>query len=486
MQAALYIRVSTEDQVEFSPEAQKRALLEYAKKNNYIVNEEYIFIDEGISGTTAKRRPAFMRMIATAKTKPKPFDAILVHKFDRFSRSREDSIVYKSLLKRECNIKVVSITEHLEDDKFSVILEAMLEAMAEYYSLNLSEEVMKGMTEKARRGQVQSVAPFGYKIQNKQFVINEEQASIVKLIFEKYVNEHWHCANISKMLNGMGIKNIRGKEWEIRTIKRLLANPVYIGTSRWNYKGRDKNYHTWIKDQSEWIIREDNHPPIVDIELFNAANKRLQEQRDSVNSSRPASAEVKHILSGVLRCSSCKGTLIYGNPKPPKRPYFQCGSYRRSKCTSSNSVMAHKIIAEFKEKLIIDMDLLNERRFEKMNIEVMINNDSVLEGLNKQLTALDKKLEVAKKAYLAEIDTLEEYAANKATINKEREDILQLIANTPKEDFSVALANKIQHFLDILDDDSYSIAFKNEVVKGFVKAIYINKKEETAKIYYRV
>ena len=69
-----------------------------------------------------------MRMIATAKAKPKPFDAILVHKFDRFSRSREDSIVYKSLLKRECNIKVISITEHLEDDKFSVILEAMLEA----------------------------------------------------------------------------------------------------------------------------------------------------------------------------------------------------------------------------------------------------------------------------------------------------------------------------------------------------------------------
>ena len=118
MNVALYIRVSTEDQLEFSPDAQKKSLIEYAKKNNYQIDERYIFMDEGISGTSAKRRPAFMRMIATAKAKPKPFDAILVHKFDRFARSREDSVVYKSLLRKECGIKVISITEQLEDDKF--------------------------------------------------------------------------------------------------------------------------------------------------------------------------------------------------------------------------------------------------------------------------------------------------------------------------------------------------------------------------------
>ena len=136
---ALYIRVSTEDQSEFSPAAQKRILLDYAKKNTLSIKPEHIFIDEGISGRTAAKRPAFMKMIATAKSKPKPFDVILVHKFDRFARSREDSIVYKSLLKRECNIRVLSITESIEDDKFSVLLEAILEAMAEYYSLNLSD-----------------------------------------------------------------------------------------------------------------------------------------------------------------------------------------------------------------------------------------------------------------------------------------------------------------------------------------------------------
>ena len=84
-----------------------------------------------------------------AKSTPKPFDVILVHKFDRFARNREDSVVYKSLLRSELGIQVLSITENIGDDKMSVIIESMLEAMAEYYSLNLSDEVKKGMSEKA-------------------------------------------------------------------------------------------------------------------------------------------------------------------------------------------------------------------------------------------------------------------------------------------------------------------------------------------------
>jgi len=95
---ACYIRVSTDDQTEFSPDAQLRAIKEYAKRNNIVLTKEHIYIDEGISGKRADKRPAFQLMIATAKSKPKPFDVILVHKFDRFARSREDSVVNKSLL----------------------------------------------------------------------------------------------------------------------------------------------------------------------------------------------------------------------------------------------------------------------------------------------------------------------------------------------------------------------------------------------------
>ena len=97
--AAAYIRVSTEDQIEYSPASQLEKIREYAKRNGYMLPEEFIFADEGISGRNTAKRPEFNRMIGTAKQKPKPFDAILLWKFSRFARNREDSIVYKSMLR---------------------------------------------------------------------------------------------------------------------------------------------------------------------------------------------------------------------------------------------------------------------------------------------------------------------------------------------------------------------------------------------------
>ena len=151
--AAAYIRVSTDDQIEYSPESQIKAIREYAKRNGYVLPNEFIFMDEGISGKTAGKRPAFMKMIGLAKTTPKPFDAILLWKFSRFARNREDSIVYKSMLRKQLGIDVISISENLGDDKMSILFEAMIEAMDEYYSINLAEEVKRGMTEKAKRGE---------------------------------------------------------------------------------------------------------------------------------------------------------------------------------------------------------------------------------------------------------------------------------------------------------------------------------------------
>lgn len=154
---AAYIRVSTEDQTEYSPDSQLKAIMNYAQRNNIYLAEQYIFEDDGISGRSTGKREAFNKMIALAKNKPKPFDVILVWKFSRFARNREDSIVYKSMLRKQCGIDVVSISESIGDDKMSVLFEAMIEAMDEYYSINLAEEVKRGMTEKAKRG---GVLPF--------------------------------------------------------------------------------------------------------------------------------------------------------------------------------------------------------------------------------------------------------------------------------------------------------------------------------------
>lgn len=145
---ALYIRVSTHMQDELSPDAQKRLLLEYAKANNILITEEHIFIENGISGRKVDKRPEFQRMISLAKSKPTPFNTILVWKFSRFARNQEESIVYKSLLRKQCNIDVVSVSEPLIDGPFGSLIERIIEWMDEYYSIRLSGEVTRGMTEK--------------------------------------------------------------------------------------------------------------------------------------------------------------------------------------------------------------------------------------------------------------------------------------------------------------------------------------------------
>ena len=119
---AAYIRVSTHDQEEYSPDSQLRLIRDYAKSNGYVLPDEYIFKDDGISGRTAQKRPGFMSMIAAAKEKPRPFETILVWKFSRFARNQEESVVYKSLLKKEKGIDVISIYEPLMEGPFGGLI----------------------------------------------------------------------------------------------------------------------------------------------------------------------------------------------------------------------------------------------------------------------------------------------------------------------------------------------------------------------------
>ena len=157
--AAAYIRVSDNRQDEYSPSSQLKLIREHAKKNDVIVPDEYVFYDDGISAKSAKKRTAFNNMIALAKDKEHPFDIIYVWKFSRFARNQEESIVYKSLLKKK-GVQVVSVSEPILDGAFGSLIERIIEWMDEYYLIRLSGEVTRGMTEKATRGEPLSIPPF--------------------------------------------------------------------------------------------------------------------------------------------------------------------------------------------------------------------------------------------------------------------------------------------------------------------------------------
>ena len=229
-----YIRVSTHDQEEISPDSQEHLLRDYAAKNNIVILK--IFTDLGISGRKANKRPGFQEMIGLAKGDDHPVDQILVWKFSRFARNQEESIVYKSLLKKQHNVDVVSVSEPLSDDPFGSLIERIIEWMDEYYSIRLSGEVLRGMKEKALQKGYQTSPCLGYTAvgHGKPYVINEAEYAIVSYIMDLYDNQNLDETAIARRCNDLGYRTKRGKLFERRSVDRILGNPFYCGTVVWN------------------------------------------------------------------------------------------------------------------------------------------------------------------------------------------------------------------------------------------------------------
>ncbi len=460
--AAAYIRVSTEEQTEYSPAAQLKAIEDYAIKNNMYIAKTYA--DEGISGRTAKKRPAFMEMIATAKkykdSENKPFEVILVHKLDRFSRNREESIVYKSMLRKECGIKVISITEHIENDKFSVILEAMLEAMAEYYSLNLSDEVKKGMTEKAERGEYMATAPFGYMWKDGVLLINEEEAAYVRYIFESYAAGKRNKSQLASELNSMGVKTHRGNKIESRTIDYILKNITYKGYVRWCPFGKVNYRNT---DTSNSIIRKGSHPPIISEELYQKAQKRSE--LDSKSAKKRAKETRKHWLTGIIKCSHCGASLYY--MKSTKS--LQCINYQHASCPISHSITERKATAAILTEL--------NNTIGKINLEdykLITQTDEQL-MLSKNIEKLKNRLKRLKEAYIDGVITLSEFKEEKAICQGQIKKIQTSSDSSANK--KTSHKERIKNIAEIITSDDFSYEEKNTALRQIFQKIVYDKQK---------
>lgn len=411
-----------------------------------------------------------MKMISLAKTKPKPFDMILVWKFSRFARNREDSIVYKSMLRKQCGIDVVSISEQLGEDKTSILIEALLEAMDEYYSINLAEEVKRGMNEKFSRGGVVSQPPFGYKMGDGYFVPDEKTAPIVKMIFEDYVSGTG-VRKIAMKLNEMGIRSTKGNKFENRTVEYILRNPTYIGKLRRNPNGRENGDR--FHQSPDTIIVDGRHEPIISNELFQEANEKLREgQKRYVKNSQQKNADF--MLRGIVRCSSCGSTLV----QAVKGKSLQCHKYARGQCEISHSVTISKMNEAVLEKL--GADLKNcEFTFE-------INNKpaNISKNVNEILLEKEyKKLERVKEAFEAGIDSLEEYKLNKTRICSRISELENAILQPIEETTDKVKAN-LSDVLDRLRNSRVSENEKNTLLRSIVSSIIFDKKNMTIQVKY--
>jgi DNA invertase Pin-like site-specific DNA recombinase len=278
MNIVIYLRVSSEQQAEreLSIPAQREALQRYADERGWSIVDEYV--DEAKSAKTDARSD-FQRMIADAQKIDKRFDAIVVHKFDRFSRSRADHAIYKALLKKH-GVTVISATEPVDaDTPHGFLLESMLEVISEFYNVNLRHETLKGMRENAFQGfHCGGRVPFGYRrVQTGRKVTyelgNDEEVKLVQQMFQMAAEGHGG-KRIARELNQQNI--IEEKRWAPSTVLTILNNQVYLGKRVWNKKSDADGKKN---DTSEWIITENAHPAIVNQQLWDAAQASLMSRK---------------------------------------------------------------------------------------------------------------------------------------------------------------------------------------------------------------
>ncbi len=313
MNGVIYARYSSDNQREESIDGQIRECKEYAEHNDITIVGTYI--DRALSAKT-DNRPDFQRMIK--ESAKGLFDVVIVWKLDRFARNRYDSAHYKAALKKN-SVKLLSAKENIADGSDGILLESVLEGMAEYYSAELSEKVVRGHTENALKCKYNGGTPtFGFFIDDEQhYQIDTRTAPVVLDIFTRYA-ESATMKEIVDYLNSTGIKSVRGKEVDLNFVSNILHNRKYIG----EYRYRE-------------IVQPDGVPAIVPFDLF----ERVQEQM-AKNKKAPArhKAEDDYLLTTKLFCGTCKSFMVGESGTSQSKQvyhYYRCvNSKQKKECTS--------------------------------------------------------------------------------------------------------------------------------------------------------
>jgi DNA invertase Pin-like site-specific DNA recombinase len=476
--AAAYLRVSDERQDEFSPDSQLKLIRDYCARNDIDLPDELVFYDDGISAKSVKKRKQFNDMIALAKQKNPPFTVILVWKFSRFARNQEESIVYKSMLKKN-GVDVISISEPIQDNPFGGLIERIIEWMDEYYLIRLSDEVRRGMTERATRGLPNTYAPFGYKMKDGEYYPDEESAKWVKQIFEWYVNGHTK-RQIALQLRNMDIKNQNGNYHDLRNIDYILNNPVYLGYVRWNPHNRTSSKRKF--GDSTDIVVKSTHEPLIDEQTWNTAQELLKmEKKRFPYKSKSEFQKNMYWLRGLVKCSNCGATLIFSQAGTKS---LQCGGYSRGKCNVSHNIKMESIERIVVDQIRADVQSLNftlkpEIKKEPQNgptidYEKMIGNERT-------------KLQRAKLAYQDGIDSLEEYRETKnkieariAELESEQQKSLQKSAGISLTEY----AESITELTELLESPVVPVELKNEALRTAVEKIIFYRSTKAVKIFY--
>ncbi len=409
-----YCRVSSEEQAQkdLSIPAQRKILMRWMEDHpdHKLAGE---FVDEGESAfSPAHKREGFTQMVGACKKGD--VDFILVHKLDRFSRNREESILFKSLLRKH-GVTVKSVTEKFDPETPQGFLyEGMIEVINQFYSMNLATEVRKGMRENAERGFCNGGgAPYGYRKekvgdgpgkQHSKLVMGpEEEVAVVRDIFHLSLHENLGSRRIAERLNRRKVPSPTGGKWHISTINNMVTNQAYAGHTVWNKKTFSKG----LKPEKDWVVVENTHEPIIDPETFrkrmDKARTRIVSHHDRTqNLNRP----VKHLLSGLIRCGSCGGSFVgrrYSGWKPTSQAEefrYLCSSYiGRGKTACAHTTIYRdwlegRVIDVIRERICSSVNLTELERMVREKIEARRSvHGKDQKAVERRINALDRKID---------------------------------------------------------------------------------------------
>lgn len=375
MKAVIYARYSSDNQREESIEGQLRECTAYCKKNDITILRTYI--DRAMSAKT-DHRPDFQRMIKDSAKGL--FDVIIVWKLDRFARNRYDSAHYKAQL-RKYGVKVLSATENISEGPEGIILESMLEGMAEYYSAELSEKVIRGHTENALKCKYNGGTPtFGYVIdKDKYYQIDPHTAPVVLESFTRYANGTT-MKEVMQYLVESGFTTVRGRKIDLNFISRLLKNRKYIGEYSYRH-----------------IVTPGGIPAIVPQDLFDRVQQRLE-----VNRKAPArhKAEDDYLLTTKLFCGTC-GAMMVGESgtsasKGRKYHYYRCVNTKKNKTCSAKHKSVRKLPLENAVVSATMAKVMNDDFVEYIAdavMELQGKESSELPALRQQLAETERGIE---------------------------------------------------------------------------------------------
>ena len=466
MNAVIYARYSSHSQTEQSIEGQLRDCHEYARRYDINVVGEYI--DRATSGMTDER-PDFQRMIADAAKKQ--FERVIVWKLDRFARNRYDSALYKHRLK-QYGIRVISAMENVGEGDESILLEALLEASAEYYSLDLKKKIKRGQRENIAKGKYcGGPIPYGYKLIDGKLRVDDKTAPTVRFLFEQYASGV-PMKEIIDELTRRGVRGSRGGALTYNTFSRVLTNTTYIG--QYKYKG----------DVVPGLAE-----PMIDADLFERTQAVVK-----ANAHAPAAnkAEVDYLLQGKAFCGKC-GSHMVGESGRGKNGdtyyYYACANRKkRHTCKKKNEKK------DFIEWYVVEQTVqyvLTPQHIENVAKAIVAQYDKEFSGskideCEKQIRQLDRELnklvdaliDAPKAAHKRIYEKMESLEAQKAAAES---DLIKLrIASDIR-----LTENEVRAWLrNFCTGDLFDPEFRRNIIDAFINCIYLY--DDRVIIFYNI